>query len=581
MAVRVKHSGNECVLTSRRATVRDYLPFSQFPVEIQALIFSWAAVIDPPVTPLRPIAMLRARSQRNPIPAVDLEDYKAEFDGAHRLRNRLDPEAIKGSLGFIQISHVCQEWRAILLSMRQVWADSVGTLPLATADMVARAGSCPVTVTVSAYSSHNQEIDHIVEASAIRAIRGSLADDDDGDVDNLLWTSQDAIAGHPINALEAVDLFGNGYAHVRDDTVFASSLRYLSLQNVFVAFIVSSLQSLSIVYDETWYGDNGLGEKPAFLDMLRNCRLTLEEMKLFHCFGPEFMSSTDPINIPALRHLSVGGCSPILLESIRSCFTYPSTCDVDLHVIKDIWLDNNDVRKDRALQHALRAFSDEVVTRTGSYGLVFNTLPNDILSISVCPLSPDSSSGKGDLFVVHPDLGSRTVYLDAYSEAKYGADVFTALGYTLERGTDLSALRSARVLSVVRTTKLNDRHPHTFVHSVLAKMTELRVLHLHGVDNAMMSEVCRTEDDGKPFLPHLQVLRLSAEYPSEPRIRLSLFSASLEARAGRGQPKGQACTLPCLIVDQDVEFDESLETQRSKAAVYEELKWVEKVYWKQ
>ncbi|KZV73117.1 hypothetical protein PENSPDRAFT_683158 [Peniophora sp. CONT] len=568
---------------SLRTNTYECTPFSRLPLEIQEEVFSWSAVIDPPFSSMRRRKL--HKPLRTPLDYDDLSDSDDELHGSLSLDERRKLESIEDSLGFIRISHVCKSWRAILLSMKRVWANNVGTLPLAATDMVLRARSCPVTITVQDTNLHGAfDINRMPEAPVIRVIHGTFlkpSRDDLRDYVSVISTRDKD--GHPLealNTLETVNLSVLGAVHRLDDIPYTVTPSLLSVtsKNLFIAFIARSLRHLSITFEDSESGRYAL-EMPRFLSTLRGCCGTLQELKLVHCFALDFQPWPEPVRFPALCRLDVGGCSSSLLDIIRDCFAYPSTCDVALHALEDHSV--HDGRSDKAIYHALRIFSDEVTGRSGSYGFIFNILPGESPYISVRALAPENSTGKGDLFVEHPDLGFRRVYFDP-EKTRRGVDVFEVLYYTLylgDDGLDLSALRGARALSVVHTDPTKRHREGKRV--VLLEMPELRVLHLHGFDKDTMWEVCGTEYDGKPFLPNIEVLRLSAGYPSAPPICLKLFSSSLWARAEHGQPKGEPCTLPCLVVNRDVEFDESLEKQDLEVESMKRERWVDKVVWKE
>ncbi|KZV73125.1 hypothetical protein PENSPDRAFT_663302 [Peniophora sp. CONT] len=546
--------------------------FSRFPLEIQEIIFLWSVVIDPPVS------ALRRRKSRKPLHAPSDVDNSSDSDSEiYRLRSsskRDEPQDVPGSLGFVKISHVCSMWRAILLSMKRVWAENIGVLPRATTDMILRAGSYPITITLQDLALRDNFDEYLTpKAPVIRGIRGTFSKANP----NHLRTFASGLLH---STLEVVDLsVMDCRARRLDDAVCTPSLRCLRLQNIFIPFITGSLKYLAITFKSSKASHTALSI-PIFLSMLRNCCGALQELKLIHCFGLDFTPWAEPIQCPVLQSLDVGGYSSTLLDTFQDCFAYPSTCDVAFHALTDHGVRFGEPHN--ALCRALRIFSDEVTARSGSYGFEFNTLLGETPYISVRPLSSESSTGQGDLFIKHAGLGFRRVYFDP-AETQDGADVFEALEYALycgDHGPNLSALGKLRVLSVIHTDPTDRRRDGK--KQVLRKMSELRVLHLHGFDRDTMFDICGTSGRAmEPILPNIEVLRISAGYPSAPPIHLGLFCTCLWRRAERGQPKGQPYTLPSLIVAHNVEFDVSLEEQKLEVEDMKEKRWVEKVVWKE
>lgn len=544
------------------------------------MIFAFVAILDPPVTPLR---WCRARK---PLPGSyeedELSDSDVEAYGEYLLGPLREADA-KGSLGFIRISHVCTAWRSILLSMRRVWADNIGILPLATTDMVARAGTYPLTVSLGLFSLHGVDINDLIEAPAIRAVHGTISKYNRSShcIHALLSSMRRGTSAW--HTLETVDLSVHGSEpRPKTKTLHTPSLCYLSMQNFFFRFFAPSLQHLTITFRSSRDGVLAMS-MISLLSMLRSCRLTLRELKLLHCFAPDFMpsDSTDPIALPSLRRLDVGGYSVSLLGSVQRCLTYPATCDVAFHALSD-FSRGEDATSDLVLHRALRIFSDEVLSRTGSYGFGFNTLDNDTPFISVHALSPESSSGQGELFIALPDLGARRVYFDSKYIKK--SDVFYALSvwHTLipAPNLDFSALGDVRVLSVVHTSRTRNCQGATY--EVFYKMPALRVLHLHGLGDDIMFQLA-SGHNGQVVLPDLQVIRLSAGHPMARPVSLALLRISLctRAAADASLPEGQVRPLPRLIVDRDVEFDKSVEEENLTVEFMKEEGSVDEVYWKQ
>ncbi|THH12687.1 hypothetical protein EW146_g7468 [Bondarzewia mesenterica] len=100
-----------CALRRRRNLL---VPISRLPSEILSYIFAFVAAQSSP----------RPRTILNP-PHI----------GA------------PGSLGWIVLTHVCQNWRDIALDNPGLWANCVCALPAATAEMLARSRKAPIIVT--------------------------------------------------------------------------------------------------------------------------------------------------------------------------------------------------------------------------------------------------------------------------------------------------------------------------------------------------------------------------------------------------------------------------------------------------
>ncbi|VDC06785.1 unnamed protein product [Peniophora sp. CBMAI 1063] len=531
-----------CGHASRRTNTCACTPFNtRLPPEIQQMIFSWVAVLDPPSI----------------------------------------PGDAKGSLGFVLISHVCRHWRTTLLSMRHVWADSMGLLPEATIEMVRRAGSHPLTVTLrSDLSPFDEGMGLFCHRRSTRALHCALSEPSPSRAREYEDVFCDEV--HPWPILETLKIEVSDRIIGMDKDSLMPSLRFLTMKNIFNHFTAPSLQSLSIEFQEWTKGSFAL-QAFKFFDMVRACRSTLQDLELTHCFAPDAMPLIPtPIELPELRSLYLGGCSHQLLDAARNCFTYPSACDISFRPLYD-YTTTNPFQPDESLHLVLRAFSDEVIACTGSYGFEFHALPGEASHISVRALSPEALAGTGDLFVTPPDLGSRKVYFDSDRMRIFHDDIFDALSYALipastkKANLNLSALRDVRVLSIVQA----GTEPATgAMRKVLLEMPELRVLHLRGGTADMMRCICPVISHGRLSVPNLQLLRVSADRPYAPPLDLWQFNRCLRRRAEYHQAGGRPSPLPCLIVDRNVEFDEGLEAQKAGVERLQEMNCVKKVYWR-
>ncbi|VDC06791.1 unnamed protein product [Peniophora sp. CBMAI 1063] len=557
-------------------------PFFRLSVDIQIVLFSLLAVVDPPSTP-----QLSNYNKSGYVPPED------DASTAQQSLRRGNASGItKGSLGFVRLSHVCKTWRDILLSMKRVWADNIGVLPLATSDMLVRAGACPLTVTLCQDTNldvHGLPVNRVAEAPIVRAVHGILLKPRSATTEVELTHLLHVLFPYE-NTLERMDIsiMSPDKRSILDDQSSTTLLHPLSLRNLFITPPRSSLRHLSITFEAAGEeSDATFDEVIGLLDMLQCCGPTLRNLELIHCYVEGMTPEGDPINLPVLQQLVVGG-SPRTLFDVTE-FAYPSTCDVAIHDLGDeVVLNGPPGTPGTIFHHALRSFSDEIIARTGSYGFVFNTLPGENNFVSVRALSSTSLAGRGELFVDLPDIGQRRLYFDTLFMEDLQEDIFSPLSRTLEtdaRDWDPSALNSVEVVSVVRTDneRCYQKKGSDDARFVFSQMSALRVLHLQGVDDQIIKDVCYEfagERGGEEIrtLPSIQVLRLSPGY-SGPPINLNRFCIRLAHRFVGDLDGERPRPLASLIVDAGVQFNVGIEKQMLMAQWLKLVGAAEKVYW--
>ncbi|VDC06786.1 unnamed protein product [Peniophora sp. CBMAI 1063] len=541
-------------------------PVSRLPPEILGMIFSLAAIIDPPIAPLSSGEFERLVDDLRTHPTSDEKEYPSG----------------NGALGFIRLSHVCRSWRETVLSMRRLWADVVGIIPLATIDTVNRACSVPITLNFKEFwdwPTPDFILQHLLKAPAIRAIHGSFViDRHDGQkptVCSLIDSVWSDAGSAPWNTLETVDFVVDRTTGV-EGAHHAPSLRTLRLNNFFVPFIANALQQVSLTFDKP---GNGVLTMPALLNFLRSCAGTLQELKLSHALQPQHMPQADPVEFPALCRLDVGGYSPRLLDTIQDYFTYSSTCGVSFHPLSGRSAEQE--LPDIAIHRALRVFSDEVLATGHSYGFACMTLPGEAPFVSVRAVSPKLLTDKGGIFLEYPKLGERRVYFKPDDNVKgTRCDALKMLWGTIARhaGTgghqlDLSALRGLHALSIIHKD-ITRQHNRGGRDCILYLTPKLRILHMDGFDNNAIRDIATPDPFGDAPIPILHLLYLTAGYPSAPPICLEQFSDALRKRAEYDQKEDEVCPLPYLVMDENIRFDRDEELD-------DELEWLANMHYVQ
>ncbi|VDC01364.1 unnamed protein product [Peniophora sp. CBMAI 1063] len=127
-------------------------PVAALPPEILSLIFRICAETERPMSPynLSARALFESRLAfgiavpRDVDAEEDLdEDALGEFEEPLWVKGR------KGTLGYIELSHVCSKWRNVMLGYSALWAEDIGALPDALPTFLERAGGVlPLTVRV-------------------------------------------------------------------------------------------------------------------------------------------------------------------------------------------------------------------------------------------------------------------------------------------------------------------------------------------------------------------------------------------------------------------------------------------------
>ncbi|KZV62508.1 hypothetical protein PENSPDRAFT_758653 [Peniophora sp. CONT] len=125
---------------------------SRLPHEILAMIFEFSAR-DPDNTPHSPVATKE----------LNKANSSSNYTTFGILRDRHVREDIfrTGSIGWIQLGHVCRQWRTLLLGMQAIWAQILGRLPSGDENILMRAGEhAPLDIftTCTPFSLQDQRI---------------------------------------------------------------------------------------------------------------------------------------------------------------------------------------------------------------------------------------------------------------------------------------------------------------------------------------------------------------------------------------------------------------------------------------
>ncbi|KZV67203.1 hypothetical protein PENSPDRAFT_736698 [Peniophora sp. CONT] len=547
-------------------------PVSCLPPEVLQNIFSFLALLDPPITPLR------ERPLKNNKGADEYEDINGELSEPQSFEDfptwsRDD----RGSLGWIKASHVCQSWRSIMLPMRSLWAGTIGILPLATRELMKRVGpSSAVHLTLRESSRRVLSIENalrLIPQTSIHSLRIYFTDENTRH--SSLPDFTEYMRNVPWTALKTLDISANGTPECYFNLV-APALHSAKMLNCTMPLIAHSLRRLSIVYNRHRPGYDGL----ALGDLLENIhgsRSTLEELELLRCLSVhpgDKPQTSSPIHFSALRRFSFGGHSVDLIRLVGDHITYPRACDVAFHALSrktdELYESHRDYQNpSAAFYFALRLFADELLARHAPYALVLNDQRREAPFVAV--REPASLKyGGSDILAEQPE-GERRVYFDPEASEHDVLYASKDMFYSVKRETDSSAFLGVQTLSVVRTDeKPTNAH---IVARLFEETSKLTFLHICGYEREVLRGFCDVlacdyDHRGKKIdlvLPVLSVLRVSAG--AKPLMCKDLAEL-LTLRTREIEQVKDAKQLAQLIVDKDV----SLADPENEEKVVQQLK---------
>ncbi|VDC01327.1 unnamed protein product [Peniophora sp. CBMAI 1063] len=449
--------------------------------------------------------------------------------------------------------------------MTSLWADIVGVLPLATGELLERAGSSPLSLTLRTSDRRVLDFDYwmpeYVEPDSIRSLYVHSTNGRTG------WSPLQELLYYldvgSLDSLEHLDVTTNGRRKHDDEPLVTPSLRSAKMFNCIISFTGASiLQRLSIVYDMNCPGYNGWRLDSPF-DCLSSCRATLQELQLLRCLGlsadmevypPE--NSGPGVRLSALRRLDIGSHSDQVLPMIKRHFRYPPGCEVAFSALPYLQdgsgvPDLNHRGPDAAFYSALSTFADELLERGVGYKLVFDNSSPASPSVSVCEETSTICDEDAEPDVpAQQHRGMRAAHIDSAKRrgVLFGDNIFCVLAESfrhLEEGDDTSILENMQTLCVTSADTVKGFH--SSVVTVFLKTKNLRALHMHGYDLETLKGLC--ENYRGLVLPELAILRLSAG--TKP-LSCTYFAHLMALRAIEIEKVKGAKRLARLIVDKDV-----------------------------
>ncbi|VDB91264.1 unnamed protein product [Peniophora sp. CBMAI 1063] len=350
-----------------------------------------------------------------------------------------------GWLGWVRMGHICTFLRQVLLEMSALWATVPFTLSRGHTEIMARARDAPLVVDLRLNHSWSEFLLQSAEAhfSSARLIRIK------GEFHRPSLSSLE-LGMKDFRALEELELSGwTMDQNVTRDTIDlppirAPRLRHLQLDNRFIPFNPSALQSLTLNYHESMPSSSGPKHfhGPAFLELLSRCtslqRLSLGGMQIDELPTPS--SARAPISLPRLKYIA-------MISNVAFCRSVWSNLILDPHICVKVTLispypqDDNvsEIQavladEDAFITTLLRRFSDPEAPSVTGVSLDFRE--QDLcLALAVSDVGAFTDEYQG------PFKDDRAFALDVYSrrhDRGLRAALFERLLVDLPKQVDLS-----------------------------------------------------------------------------------------------------------------------------------------------
>ncbi|VDB91602.1 unnamed protein product [Peniophora sp. CBMAI 1063] len=314
LAAQVAHDFERLEAISRvlRSRYNDCSAFFRLPPECIAVIIQFIAEVEPP--------RWNARNHSE--------------DGQE--------SQLPNTLGFIRLGHVCHRLRDTLLNMRSLWAAYAFAMsPGAVGEMIARAGTVPLSMKLENWEHPPLQVlksirDHIHNARIISFPPKTLL------ARYCAWPFEmKTLHRETFPYLEELTL-EFPLIHAQDETAYqrpplnAPQLRRISMGNVFIPCILSSLESFELQYDQDTFDEIQLPSNPVFLDLLRGLS-NVRVLTLENCLPivlPRCDEDTPLFAFPHLEELRLGG-PMTTCQALWSYLQFPSDTRVRLTVDDD------------------------------------------------------------------------------------------------------------------------------------------------------------------------------------------------------------------------------------------------------